>query len=59
MPDDDSVSRWLDGLKQGDTADVQRLWDRYFQSLVRVAGAAARPRPPRLRRGGRGVERLP
>ncbi|MGP0069369.1 MAG: ECF-type sigma factor [Isosphaeraceae bacterium] len=42
MPDDDSVSRWLDGLKQGDAADVQRLWDRYFQSLVRVAGARLR-----------------
>jgi RNA polymerase sigma factor (sigma-70 family) len=42
MPDDDSVSRWLDGLRQGDAADVQRLWDRYFQSLVRVAGARLR-----------------
>jgi DNA-directed RNA polymerase specialized sigma24 family protein len=36
---DDSVSRWLDGLKAGDDADVQRLWDRYFQRLVRLAGA--------------------
>ena len=42
MPDDDSVSRWLDGLRQGDAADVQRLWDRYIQSLVRVAGARLR-----------------
>ena len=42
MPHDDSVSRWLDGLRKGDAADVQRLWDRYFQSLVRVAGSRLR-----------------
>jgi DNA-directed RNA polymerase specialized sigma24 family protein len=33
----DSVSHWLDGLKGGDDADVQRLWDRYFDRLVRLA----------------------
>ena len=42
MHDDDSVSRWLDGLKQRDAADAQRLWDRYFQSLVQVAGTRLR-----------------
>jgi DNA-directed RNA polymerase specialized sigma24 family protein len=36
---DDSVTLWLDGLKAGDDADVGRLWDRYFQRLVRLAGA--------------------
>jgi RNA polymerase sigma factor (sigma-70 family) len=35
----DSVSRWLDGLKVGDGKDIQRLWDRYFEKLVRLAGA--------------------
>ena len=50
MVDDDSVSRWLDGLRAGDADDIQRLWDRYFQGLVRVAGAQdARRSPPRLR----------
>jgi DNA-directed RNA polymerase specialized sigma24 family protein len=36
--DNASVSRWLDGLKAGDPEDIQRLWDRYFQQLVRLAG---------------------
>lgn len=39
MADLDSVTRWLDGLRAGDEADVQRLWDRYFRRLVRLAGA--------------------
>ena len=38
MPDDASVSGWLDGLRAGDQADIQRLWDRYFQQLVKLAG---------------------
>ncbi|HEV3164980.1 MAG TPA: ECF-type sigma factor, partial [Isosphaeraceae bacterium] len=38
MADGDSISRWLDGLKAGDDADIGRLWDRYFQRLVRLAG---------------------
>ena len=38
MPDDASVSGWLDGIRAGDQADIQRLWDRYFQQLVRLAG---------------------
>ena len=39
MSDDASVSNWLDGLKAGDDTDIQRLWDRYFQRLVRLARA--------------------
>jgi DNA-directed RNA polymerase specialized sigma24 family protein len=39
MPDDNSVSNWLEGLRAGDDADIQRLWDRYFQRLVQLAGA--------------------
>jgi DNA-directed RNA polymerase specialized sigma24 family protein len=35
----DSVSRWLDGAKVGDGEDIQRLWDRYFEKLVRLAGS--------------------
>jgi DNA-directed RNA polymerase specialized sigma24 family protein len=42
MADDDSVSRWLEGLRAGDADDIQRLWDRYFHGLVRVAGARMR-----------------
>jgi DNA-directed RNA polymerase specialized sigma24 family protein len=39
MTGENSVSRWLDGLKEGNDADVQRLWDRYFQRLVNLASA--------------------
>jgi len=39
MASENSVSRWLEGLREGNNADIQRLWDRYFQRLVRVASA--------------------
>jgi DNA-directed RNA polymerase specialized sigma24 family protein len=39
MSDGNSVSRWLEGLKAGDGDDIQRLWDRYFEKLVRLAKA--------------------
>ena len=48
MPDDDSVSRWLDGLKAGDDEAIQRLWDQYFQRLARLAGKKL---PGHARRG--------
>jgi len=38
VSEDGSISRWLEGLKAGDPADVQRLWDRYFHRLVGLAG---------------------
>jgi DNA-directed RNA polymerase specialized sigma24 family protein len=34
-----SVSMLLDGLKAGDDKVIQRLWDRYFERLVRLAGS--------------------
>jgi DNA-directed RNA polymerase specialized sigma24 family protein len=37
MEGENSVSRWLDGLREGNDADVKRLWDRYFQRLVNLA----------------------
>ena len=53
MSADNSVSRWLEGVREGNDADVQKLWDRYFQRLVRLASAqAARACPPDVRRGG-------
>jgi DNA-directed RNA polymerase specialized sigma24 family protein len=36
---EDSVTLWIDGIKAGDGADIGRLWDRYFDRLVRLAGA--------------------
>jgi DNA-directed RNA polymerase specialized sigma24 family protein len=39
MSQGDSVSRWLDGVKVGNGDDIQRLWECYFERLVRLAGA--------------------
>jgi DNA-directed RNA polymerase specialized sigma24 family protein len=46
VPKSDSVTRWLDGVKLGTESDIQRLWDRYFERLVRLA----RTKLPRHRR---------
>jgi DNA-directed RNA polymerase specialized sigma24 family protein len=32
------VTIWLKGVKAGDNADIQRLWNRYFRRLIRLAG---------------------
>lgn len=39
MSNGESVTQWLHGVKAGDNADIHRLWDRYFQRLVRLAAA--------------------
>src|SRR3954463_10034145 len=44
-----SVTLWIDDLKGGDPDAAQRLWDRYFMTLVRLARA-------RLRAAHRGAE---
>ncbi len=36
---DESVTRWIDGLKQGDIEAAQRLWERFFGQLVGLARA--------------------
>jgi DNA-directed RNA polymerase specialized sigma24 family protein len=46
-PDRGSVSRLIPGLKEGDRAAVQALWERFFEPLVRVAAGRV---PGRLRR---------
>src|SRR3954454_10651445 len=40
--DGGSVTRWLGDLKAGDPAAAQKLWERYFTSLVRLAQAKLR-----------------
>jgi DNA-directed RNA polymerase specialized sigma24 family protein len=47
--DQGSVTRWLGALKAGDPDAAQRLWERYFADLVRLARA-------RLRRAPRAAE---
>jgi DNA-directed RNA polymerase specialized sigma24 family protein len=42
----DSVTCLIDGLRGGEDEVIRRLWDRYFERLVRLAGA----RMPRDRR---------
>jgi DNA-directed RNA polymerase specialized sigma24 family protein len=37
MPPDESVTQWIDGLKIGDSAAAQQLWEEYFQRLVGLA----------------------
>jgi DNA-directed RNA polymerase specialized sigma24 family protein len=44
-----SVTRWIGGLKAGDPAAAQELWQRYFQTLVGLARS-------RLRAAHRGAE---
>ena len=34
---DDEVTRWLAGLAQGDPCAVERIWQRYYEQLVRLA----------------------
>jgi len=43
-----SVTRWIAGLKQGDEAAAQRLWERYFDRLLAVARRKLAGRPLRV-----------
>jgi DNA-directed RNA polymerase specialized sigma24 family protein len=46
MPDHNSITCLIGGLKDGENQVIQRLWDRYFDRLVRLAAS----RMPRDRR---------
>ncbi len=37
MPSKGSVSQWMDLVKEGDEDAAQKLWERYFEQLVRLA----------------------
>ncbi len=37
MGNDNSVTRWLEGVKTGDDVAIAQLWQRYFERLVRLA----------------------
>jgi len=37
MSNDDSVTRWLDGLRNDDDDAARTVWQRYFEKLVRLA----------------------
>ena len=36
-PCGDSVTGWIDGLKEGDSESIESLWNRYFQKLKQLA----------------------
>jgi DNA-directed RNA polymerase specialized sigma24 family protein len=40
-----SVSRWIPELRRGDRQAIQRLWERYFDGMVRVARGRLRGAP--------------
>jgi DNA-directed RNA polymerase specialized sigma24 family protein len=45
---DQSVTQWLESLKDGDPVAAQRLWQRYFEELIRLARARLRGAPRRV-----------
>lgn len=47
MPDDGSITIWLESLKNGDAAAVEWLWRQYFPRLVTLARAKLRDMPRR------------
>ena len=48
MPSGESVTEWLEQLKQGDSLAAQKLWDRYLGQLVRRARQHLRAVPRRV-----------
>ncbi|MCI0460838.1 MAG: ECF-type sigma factor [Gemmataceae bacterium] len=36
MPERDSITQWIDGLRAGDQEAARQLWERYFHRLVRL-----------------------
>ena len=63
MPDDGegSITGWIAGMRAGDLAAAQPLWERYFARMVDLAQARLRASGQpgrRQRRGGCGSERL-
>ncbi len=39
MAQDDPITTWIEGIRAGDAAEIRRLWDQYFDRLVRLAGS--------------------
>jgi DNA-directed RNA polymerase specialized sigma24 family protein len=45
LEDEGSVTCWIDRLRAGDDIAAQKLWERYFHRLVRLARANLRAKP--------------
>ncbi len=37
MHGEESITRWIDGLKNGDDAAVSKIWEAFFQRLTKIA----------------------
>ena len=37
MPVDESITQWIEQLKEGDADAAEKLWQRYFEQIVRLA----------------------
>src|SRR5262245_5339515 len=37
MPDNHSITNWIEALKQGDERAAEALWERFFDQLSRIA----------------------
>lgn len=48
MSSENSVSHWIEGLKQGDPQAAQPLWEKYFQQMVNLARGRLRGLPRRM-----------
>jgi hypothetical protein len=46
---DGSITRWIAGVKAGDVAAAQPLWERYFARMVDLARSRLRASPRRCR----------
>ena len=38
MSTNETITRWIEQLKDGDAEAAEKLWHRYFQQIVRLAG---------------------
>lgn len=47
MSSEGSVTHWIDQLRSGDPAAAERLWERYFERLARLARTQLRGAPRR------------
>jgi len=43
VPNENSVTAWIDGVNAGDESDIRKLWGRYFERLMRLAGSRLAP----------------
>ena len=47
MSHEDSVTEWMEALQHNDDQAAHKLWERYFQRLVRLARRQLNKTPPR------------